>query len=177
MSNLRSGSFISSVTLFLVIVVMFSSCHKNKDVNPDYAGTWAAEQAILTSGAVLQVKDVVTLTKDSYSDLIQVFYQSANKYIDYLEMSGNLSVSESVMNVELNEIGITTFDVTGKPTGTLQKYKEGTPAFDTLFAQTGQSKTFSFEYAVSGNSLTIYSDNNNDGNYTDPNETTVYTRQ
>jgi|WetSurMetagenome_2_1015567.scaffolds.fasta_scaffold542237_1 hypothetical protein len=174
----RSGSLIGSVALVILIALLFSSCHKDKEVPPDYVGTWSTEEAYLTSQAVLQVKDVVTLTKDTYTDLLQLFDQSANRYIDYLKLTGNMTNNATVLYVELTEVGITTFDfITGKPTGTLQSYKEGTMEFENVFTQTGQAKSFSFEYSVSDNTLTIYSDNNSDGDYADANETVVYTRQ
>jgi hypothetical protein len=56
-------------------------------------------------------------------------------------------------------------------------YKEGTPQFDNIFSQTGQTQTFGFEFSISGNTLTVYSDYNSDGDYLDEDEAVVYTKQ
>ena len=163
---------------FLMISVFFvfsSSCKKENTINPDYVGTWSIVDA---NSQGEQYKDNITFSKDGFLELGQLYGVSTNKYIDYIKLKGTISVNGSRMSFKVTEIGATSFDYnTGKPTGIIVSYKEGSSQFDNLILQTQQIKSFDLEYNVLGNKLSIMSDHNNDGDYTDANETTVYTRQ
>jgi hypothetical protein len=120
----------------------------------------------------------MTLSKSGFSDLYQVYNPLTGKYTDYIKLGGLLSVSGSTMTIKATEIGVSSFDlVTGYPTGSITTYKEGSSQFESLFSVSGQAKTQKSEYSIEGNKLTVKTDNNNDGDYTDADETTVYTRQ
>jgi hypothetical protein len=56
-------------------------------------------------------------------------------------------------------------------------YKEGSAEFEAILSQSEQSKTFESEYSVSGDKFTLKTDNNDDGDYLDGDEVTVYTKQ
>jgi hypothetical protein len=177
MSKLKCLS--KSVLLLSLIVVLFSSCNKkDNELNPDYVGTWMALQTITQDGYSIQFKDIMTFTKDGFSDLGQVYDVTTSKFIDYVKLNGTLSVSAAVMNINITEIGISSFDpISGAPTGMITMYKEGTSQYDLIFTQTGQPKTFKSEFSVDGTILTLKTDNNNDGDFTDINETSLYTKQ
>jgi hypothetical protein len=124
------------------------------------------------------MKDVMTLSESGFSDLYQYYNPTTNKYIDYLKLGGLLSVSGSSMTIKATEIGVSSFDMmTGLPTGSITVYKEGSSQFENVFSQSGQPRTQKAEYSITGNKMTVKTDNNNDGDYTDEDETTVYTRQ
>jgi hypothetical protein len=171
--------FSNSVLLLSVIIVLFSSCNKkDNELNPDYVGTWMALQTITQDGVSIQFKDLMTFSKDGFSDLGQVYDVITSKYIDYVKLNGTMSVSGDVMNINITEIGVSSFDpISGAPTGIISMYKEGTSQYDLIFTQTGQPKTFKSEFSVAGTVLTLKTDNNNDGDFTDINETTFYTKQ
>ena len=178
MSNLKSKWLSKSFLLISVFVILFSSCKKNDEVNPDYVGTWSAIETMTESGVSMQYKDIITFSKGGFNDLGQLYDASTSKYIDYVKLNGTISVSGTTMNVKITEIGVSSFDmISGKPTGTIVTYKEGSSQYESLFTTTGQPKSFKSEYSVSGNKMTIKTDNNNDGDYTDANETTIYTKQ
>jgi hypothetical protein len=123
------------------------------------------------------MKDVMTLSESGFSDLYQVYNPRTNKYTDYIKIGGLLSVSGSTMTIKATEIGVSTFDLTtGYPTGSITTYKEGSSQFESLFTLSGQAKTQKSEYSIEGNKLTVKTDNNNDGDYTDADEIIVYTR-
>jgi len=177
MNNSRVNFLSRSVLMVSIITVMISSCKKD-DPDPEYVGSWAATQAIFTEDAILQIRDIMTFTKDSYTDVAQIFDESTNEYIDYLKLIGTLTVDETIMHIDINEVGLSSVDLlSGKPTGTIVMYKEGTPQFDNIFSQTGQTQTFGFEFSISENTMTIYSDYNGDGDYNDEDEAIVYTKQ
>ena len=177
MNNLRNNWAGKSILVISLFTVMLSSCKKDEK-NPEYVGTWVNTQAVFSGDAIYQIKDIMTFTKDGYDDLGQILDETTNTYIDYFRLIGSLTVSETIMNVHITEVGISTIDgITGKPTGTIVTYKEGTTQFESIFSQTGQAKSFGFEYSISENTMTVYSDNNADGDYADDGEALVYTRQ
>ena len=165
------------VAVFLTVLVTFSSsCKKDDKVNADYVGTWIAVNPISTEFGSTSLKEIMTLTETTFTDLMQILIPG-NNWVEYVNMKGSISVNGNLIDVTIAEVG-TAFDMnTGLPTGVIKTYKTGSPEFDTLLSKAGRSKTFKLEYSVSGKELTLKSDNNGDGDYLDANETKVYTKQ
>jgi hypothetical protein len=173
-SKIRSAGII--LCLF-AIISLFNSCKKD-DPDPYYVGTWAAEDSIVDGDQSIQVRDEMTFTKDSFTDMFQVYDETKSLYVDYLELKGALSVSGSIMSFTINELGISSFDpITGNPTGVITLYESGTSGFESIFGQISQPRNFSLDFSVSGNIMSIKSDNNGDGDYNDAGEITQYTKQ
>jgi len=161
-----------------VLAVFCSSCEQDDEVPSDYVGTWIAEISIPTASGFTSIRDVMTFTEDGVIDLLQFPGGSTDKWIDYMNLKGSISVNENMMTVTIAEIGISSVNaVTGLPTGTIISYKEGSAEFEAILSQSEQSKTFDSEYSVSGDKLTLKTDNNDDGDYLDEEEVTVYTKQ
>lgn len=178
MRNLKLKWFSKSVLLFSTLVVLFTSCKKDDEINPDYVGSWATIETMSLDGIPTQFKDIMTFSKSGFNDLGQIYDESTSKYIDFIKLNGTISVSGTTMNVKITSIGVSTFDmITRQFTGTIVMNKEGSSVFNNLLTETDQPKSFVSEYSVSGNTMTIKTDNNNDGDYTDADETTVYTKQ
>lgn len=180
MRNMKFTSLTHLVFALTLMVIISSSCKKDDEINPDYVGTWAVIMPSIptATGFTGGFKDNMTFTKSSFTDLIQMPGESADKWIDYMNMKGSISVSGNLMTVTITELGISSFDViTGRPTGTIISYKEGSSTFDAILNNSEQPKTFNSEYSVSGNKLTLKTDNNDDGDYLDSDEVTVYTKQ
>jgi len=167
------------LTILLIALVVFcSSCEKDDEFASDYVGTWIAVESIPTASGYTAIRDVMTFTDNEVTDLIQFPEGSADKWIDYMNLKGLVSVSGNMMTVTITEIGISSLNaVTEMPTGTIISYKAGSVEFETILSQSEQSKTFKSEYSVSGEKLTLKTDNNNDGDYLDGDEVTVYTKQ
>lgn len=163
--------------MIAVPVIMLSSCSKDDEVSADYMGTWSADVTVSESGNSIQCKDKYTFTQSGFSDLLQLRDPSTGKYIDYMKLNGTMSVSGNAMNMKVTEIGVSSVDVTGYPTGTIIMYKEGSSVFTSLFSQSDLPQAFKSVYEVSGSKMTLKTDNNNDGDYTDDGETTVYTKE
>jgi len=166
-----------SILLLSVVIISLSSCKKDDPEVANYIGTWSSIQNVTQDGISMDIKDVITLTEDSFIDIAQFLNPSTGKYVDLMKMSGNLSVLSTTMLVTIKEIGINQIDPnTGQSTG-MFSVKEGDAQFEDLFIKLGLSKSFKSEYSVNGNKLTLKTDGNNDGDYTDKNETVIYTRQ
>lgn len=175
---MRKSISVRTYALFLSMLLVVSTSCKKKEQNPDYFGTWSSDQTITIGDNQVQVKDIITLTKAGFDDMMQILDVSSNQYINYVELLGTMTVADNFLNGFINEIGVSAFDgITGKPTGNIIKYKEGTTGFANFFSQNGQSRTYAFEFSVSGTTFTIYSDNNADGDYSDAGEQIDYTKQ
>ena len=165
---------------FLAMVVLFSSSCKDKDDDPllpDYVGTWVAIESLPTEAGTVQIKDIMTFTEKSFTDVgkLQV---STNYWIDLVSMKGTLSVNGNIMKFTVTEVGMSEFsEVTGFPTGVMETHSKGSAEFDSLLEEVGQPAIFESEYIVAGNKLTLKTDNNEDGDFEDEMEITVYTKQ
>lgn len=168
---------LKSVFFIVLLAVTISSCKKN-DPAPDYVGTWyATGSAQLEDSTTVEMKEVMKLNDGSFSNVIQVKNPSTNAYLDYLGTKGTMTVNGKKMSVTVTEAGVSTFDVSGIPTGTIHYYKSNETGFTTLLAFLEMPSSFQSEYEISGNQLTLKTDYNADSDYNDDGEVTVYTRQ
>lgn len=177
MRHLRVREWCKAAVVMAVVVSFNSSCSKDDEILPDYVGSWEAVVSVQGTSGYSQVKDIVTFTKTGFSSLSQV-EQTASKWTDFASMEGTMEVHGEMMSVVVTEIGITSLSgINGQPTGEITSYKKGTAEYDALFTKLGESKNFESKFTVSDNKLTLQTDKNNDGDYLDVLETTVYTRQ
>jgi hypothetical protein len=167
-----------TVAAFMAVGLMFNSaCKKDDSVAPDYAGTWVTVETVFSNGKYIQVKDIKTFTETGYTELVQR-QLSSDAWTDYVSVKGTLSVYGDMMNVNVTEMGATSYSmVTNQPTGVITYYKKGTSEFDALVSLMDQPKTFESKFSVSGNKMIIQTDLNGNGNYLDEMETSVYTKQ
>jgi len=153
------------------------ACEKDKN-NPDYVGTWVATGTISVDTVIMEMKDIMTFSTNTFSDIGQIKNPDTNAWINLIGLKGSISVNGNIMNVAITEIGMSAFDMlTGMPTGDIVYYKDSQSQFSSLLSQSGMKKTFKSEYSISVNYLTLKTDNNNDGDYNDENEVTIYTKQ
>lgn len=164
--------------VFILFIIFSSSCKKEVEVLPDYVGTWSVVENIPLAAGFTSIREVITFSADSVIDLMQIPRSSIDNWADYMNLKGSISVNGNIMTVNITEIGMSSLDpITRMPTGTLISYKETGPEFESILAAGEQPKVFETEYTVSGNKLTLKTDNNNDGDYLDADEITVYTKQ
>jgi hypothetical protein len=161
---------------FMALLVIFSSsCKEDDPILPDYAGTWVALVNIPTEAGIMSLKETITLTETGYSDLAQM---QVDKWTDLASMKGSMMVSGNFLNITLTQVGMSSMNMlTGFPDGVIITYEATDPGFNALLTDLGQTKTFKFEYSISGNLMTLRTDKNEDGDTLDENETTVYTKQ
>lgn len=166
------------VFMFLfAITAAFASCTKDENVaeNADYVGKWSSEvtDPSLNQGDYIQV---LTLTKNSFDAMVQT-KNNQGQWVNTFALKGNMTVNGNKMNIHISEFGTSINPITRENTNTITYYKEGSLLFDPIMASSGREKDYQSEYVVSGNTLTLKTDLNNDNDYTDPEETMVYTRQ
>jgi len=174
MNNLNFNWLNKPVILFSIFVVLFSSCKKD-DVNTDYVGTWSTFVTDSESGEKIQLNDIMIFSESSFTDLTKFYFSAGGQWVNSAKLNGTFTISDNMMTVKVNEIGISTLNQqTGIPTGVIKMYKEGSVEFETLLTQIGQPVSFKSIFSVSGNRMTIMTDINNDNDYSDKSETVVY---
>lgn len=174
----RLTSNLMQLFTVLALVLIFSASCKKDETKEPYLGTWSYNDTMTEDGITMQVKDIITLTKDKFTNMGQVKNPLTNEWIDAFGMKGELSVTGDKMNLIITEMGMTSYDsMTGMPTGTIIYYTEDDVEFDGLLDEMEMPQTVSSEFFIAGDKLTIKTDYNSDGDYTDEDETTVYTKQ
>lgn len=163
--------FCKSVLLFSLCGLLFTSCGEDKDEpDADYVGTWVSVETTSEDGLSALTKNTLVLTANSFSYLSQLYF------IDLAKMEGSITVSGDKINATVTGFGMASEDeITTENEITV--YKEGSSEFNSLIESSGIPTSFEVKYSVSGNFLTLSIDENNDGDYTDENETVVYTKQ
>jgi hypothetical protein len=164
---------IKSFILLAAIILFVSSCTKDDTVNTSYVGTWS----LTLSQSGMSMKDNMTFTKDGFTDIMQINNPVTNKWVDYIKTIGTISVSGSTMTTTYTGIGISTIDPLTGPTGTITMYNTGNSNFQSLLTVAGMPLSFDSKFSISGNNMTMMTDLNGDGDYTDAGETSVYIKQ
>ena len=178
MRNSKFAGMLKLVPVLLILIIFCSSCEKDDEVAPDYVGTWASVIAIPTPSGYIGYRDLMIFSENSVINVLQLPGGSETQWIDQMNMKGLIAVSGNMITVTIAEVGISSLDaVTGRATGTIISYKDGSAEFETILSQSDLSKIFKSEYSVSGDKLTLKTDNNDDGDYDDGDEITVYTKQ
>jgi len=163
-----------SILLFFALVFLFTSCSKDETVNPDYVGTWSV--AITKGGD--EIKDNITYTKEGFTETLQIYDATTTKWTTYKTSAGIISIKGTTLTSTYKSIGLAVPDLTtGELTGTILTYSEGSDTFNMFFSESGVPQTFNSQFSVSGNKLTLMTDQNGDGVYTDLGETLVFTKQ
>lgn len=174
-----TNKWVSTLMVLLTITAVFStSCKKDDDDDKkaDYVGKWTSEETITSEEGTDSYKDIMTLTRTTFEDIIQT-PDSDDEWVDSFVLKGTISANGNVMEVHVSEIGVSDIDpVSGEFNGSMTTYKEGSLLFEAIIAESGQEKDFQSEYSIEGNKMTLKTDTNDDGDYNDENETTVYTR-
>lgn len=178
MKELTSKWIRTLVVLLTITAVLGTSCKKDDDDDEkaDYVGKWTSEETITSEEGTELYKDIMTLTRTTFEDIIQTT-DSEDGWVDSFFIKGTISANGNIIDVHVSEVGVSEIDpVSGEFTGNMTTYKEGSLLFEAIIAESGQDKDFQSEYSIEGNKMTLKTDTNDDGDYNDENETTVYTR-
>jgi len=163
-----------------ISVLSVSSCKKDddKDSTPtDFLGTWVTEQTVPTDLGDLQVRDIITFTSTSFTEVAKILDESSDEWIDFIGRKGKIVVKKGSMDVTLTEAGTSELDENGVPTGVITYYKDGTAEFTQILQFMEMEKQYKALYTVTGSSMTLKADNNNNGSYDDEDEVHVFTKQ
>ena len=157
--------------VLLLFSVLMSSCELLKK-DPEFIGTWQHIEKITADNLVYNNTRTITLTKNSYEETYTIQRENSNSVIAIIGTRGNLVLSRSILTFSLEEIGTCVPDESGNCTGSAQWYGEGTQYWNDNMQYF--EKTVSGEFEVSGNTLHLMRDMNNDGDLEDAGEDVTF---
>jgi len=172
--------FRTALFFFASVSVLFvSSCKDDDDdkVPTDFLGTWVTEETITTELGDLQLRDILTFNPTSFTEVIKIYDDVNEVWIDYIGRKADIVVRQGSMDVTITEVGTTSLDDEGYPTGNITYYADGTDEFDQIISFLEMEKEYKALYTVTGSSMTLKSDDNNDGSYDEDDEVHVFTKQ
>lgn len=164
---MKKYSILLSVVLF--VSLFLSGCKKDDD-KPAYVGTWEMTETSDNG----QMKTTLTVTESTVTVINSYFFGEA--WIDGSGMKATLSVSGDDVTLTLTEIGQAPYTMNG--IGDIVWYTPSDEEFAALALDFGANANLQIvgKLTVDGDQLTIKTDNNGDGDYSDPYETQVFTR-
>ncbi len=161
-------------------VLSITSCKKDDDDDNKSAfiGTWSRIESIeIEEDFSIDVKDIFTFTKSSVTNLGQVYNPDTEEWLNLMGMKAAIDVSGEKMDVTVISVGLSDVDDDGIPTGVLIYFDDNDEEFEAVLAEVELEQYFEAEYSVSGDELTLKTDDNGDGDFNDDGETQVYTRE
>ena len=163
----------SVVTILLIVPAGCEEC----PLAPSYVGSWVAIILDQGSGEIF-MKDNMVYTDTIVNDLAQLYDKNSGTYNDWFKLVASFTIDETgaIMKTHITDAGLSTFS-NGLPTGNITMYTENDPEFNSVLAQIGIPKIFDAEFAVNATTLIIMTDFNQDGDYNEQGETTLYDRQ
>jgi hypothetical protein len=179
---MKTSLFLNYANVFMLAsaaLVFVTSCEKDDkdDKDPAFIGKWSRVETIPVEDFTIEVKEMVTFTASSFTHMGQVKNPETNVWIDLMGLKANISVDKNKMDVTVKEVGLSELDFEGMPTGDITYYSDEELEFEAILAEVEIEQTFNAEYSVSGDKLTLKSDDNSDGDFTDEGESEVYTRE
>jgi len=175
MKNLKIKSLKKIIYLFSFSAILFASCDA-EGVHTNYVGTWSAKVLVQENEIFIEYKDIVTLTEYSFTTIKQISVD--DKWVNLVKLTGSFKVAENKMTFNIAEAGISSLNQqSGKPTGEIIMYKSETDEYKSILAQNAIATSYISVYSITENQLTLMTDKNENGDYTDANETVVYTKQ
>jgi hypothetical protein len=178
MKALTSIKQVKFLAYVVVIVWTTQGCEKEEEV-PDYVGTWVTAQTQnSTTGGIVTLRDILDFSEKSFTNLGQVMHPQTNEWLDFIGVKGKITIQDNTMNVVVFEMGMSKFDLfSGMPTGKIYYYRDGQTEFNSMLKSSQMTKCYQSKFQVSGNKLTLWTDKNNDGDYADENEESIFIRQ
>lgn len=168
------------MVLVVATTLLGTSCTSDDDEEDElqgYEGKWTSNENMFSDDDSEEYKDIMTLTTTVFEDRIQKPSNGdANKWEDTLVLKGTILANGNTMEVHVSEIGISVNPLTGEPTGNITYFKEGSPIFQAIVAESGQDQDFELEYSITGDTMILKTDRNGDNDNTDENESVEYTR-
>jgi hypothetical protein len=175
MKNLKQRRLFLLGIMLVAVLFAGSSCSKDDEVSEsaEYVGTWQAS----TDLEGIEAKETLILTSNTFNIKYQIKDPTSGAWVDYIAMKGSIAVNNKIITGTIKEIGIAFDFLTGEPTATMTTYAEGSSMFNLIISESVGGATFTSEYSVSGNTLTLKTDDNGDGDYLDEGESEMFTKQ
>ncbi|RXQ95850.1 hypothetical protein EO244_05955 [Ancylomarina salipaludis] len=162
------------LTVVLMMCLMFSvnSCKDDDDddgngnhVIPSYVGTWQ-----LTDESGLE-KQVLVITETTFKMTLALYIDE--EWVDIMSVQGNYSELGNIFMLTITRLGI----IADEETYEMVYYTPDDPEWDLLLDDEFEIEDqFEVKFVVSGNKLTVISDDNDDGVFDPVEEGETFTK-
>jgi hypothetical protein len=152
--------------LTFMFAVSFTACEKDEAKSPDYVGTWTYTETDEDYG--IEVTQVLTLTEKTIEMLMSM--KMGGVSIEMGGMKGSMTVTGDKVVISATSLGSPDIN---EETGEISEviwYQKGSAEFTEMIEEWG-GETMEATYKVSGNTLTITSDDGEGGTNTE-----IYTK-
>ena len=154
------------VSMAFLLLLPFGSC-KIDDAHAAYEGTW--ERTVDNSDGI--GKQVLTINPSSFSMTMKVGI--LNLWLDVSTIEGTYTVNGDFFDLTVTRIGVPSEDYK-----TMTYYTKADAQWATMLADVAEiDENFRAKFSVSGNQLTVITDDNNDGTYDPIEEGEVFTKK
>ena len=170
MKGLTHRSF-KIIILLLPVVTALSSCEAFKD-DPDYVGTWQHAETITADDMVYNTTRTIVLSKKEWEETYLMRRENSGTITAIIGTRGSLARSRSNLVFELKELGTCVPDNMDVCTEAVQWFGEGSSWWDDNIDYFERKVTGVFE--VSGTTLRLSRDLNNDKDFEDTGEDVTF---
>jgi hypothetical protein len=150
-----------------VVLILLSGCDKFRN-DPGFIGTWQFTEQITADNIVYNTIRTIDLTKSSWEETYIIQRQTSPDPSAIIGTRGKLGMSHTSLVFYLEDLGTCILNESDVCTGEVQWFGEGSVYWN-LNIQYFQ-KAVAGEYEVSGTTLILKRDLNNDGDYADTGE-------
>ena len=160
----------SSLCLFLLIILpafINHSCEKLKK-DPEFAGTWQFTEDITSNDLVYNTIRTLILSGNSYEETYIIRRENSGSITAIIGTNGELTQARSLLTSYLKELGKCVTDQSGSCTGNVEWFGSGTVYYEDNIGYFETEVTGEFE--VTGTTLKLMRDLNNDGDTEDTGE-------
>ncbi len=157
-----------SVALIMCLMFSVNSCGNDDDDDgngnnvPSYVGTWELED----DGFMQEL----VITESTFKMTLSLFEEDV--WIDLMLVEGSYTVSGDIFTLTVTRIGILREDMSG-----MDYYTPDDPDWDLILEdEFDMDGTFEVKFKVTGNQLTVISDENGDGFFDPVEEGETFTK-
>jgi hypothetical protein len=162
-----------SLPVLVIFFLFITSCNSLKN-EPDFVGTWQFTEKITSNNLVFNTTRTIILKENSYEETYIIQRENSTVISAIIGTRGNLAMTHSKLVFDLKEIGTCALDQSEACTGNVQWYAEGTQYWtDNMTSYQKQKKVIGV-FEVTGTSLRLTRDLNNDGDYEDTGEDVIF---
>lgn len=146
-----------------------------KDLNKDYEyiGTWQYNEKITSNEIVYNTSRTIKLTKDSYEETYLIQRENPGTISAITGTRGIITINHSNITFHLRDLGKCITDGSGFCTQEVEWFGQGTDYFSNNIKYFKEEVSGEFE--VTGNSMRLIRDLNNDGDTDDIGEDVTFT--
>lgn len=160
-----------SVALIMCLMFSVNSCRNDDDndviITSPYVGTWER----IDSSDEGAVKQVLVITASTFKMTMKLYIE--DEWVDIMVVEGSYSVSGDIFTLILTRLGM----IADEETLVMVYYTPDDPEWDMLLDDDFELEdSFKAKFIVSGNKLTIITDDNGDGIFDPVEESETFTR-